>query len=151
MNTPDRLTLLSNLMLVFPLLLFLPGYILTRTFLRFFSTASFSEIMVLRVLLSFIVTSILGLGIAWAAVFTTQNLVFAAVAVSFCFFLMKRFRLFHGAWSFRIVKEDFFSGLIIMGSLFLFLWPSEEVGSTFTLGVYLARIGSLGDPTNLPV
>jgi hypothetical protein len=146
MNAPDRLTLLSNLLLVLPVLLFLPGYILTRTFLRLLSGASFSETLLLRIFLSFIVTCISALGVAWGSMFNTQNLVLGVVIISFFFFLLKRFRFFQGSWGLRVANEDYAAGMIIMASLFLFFWPSEEIGSTFTLGSYLARTGSLGDP-----
>ncbi|MBI1870794.1 MAG: glycosyltransferase family 39 protein [Chlamydiae bacterium] len=143
MISPDRSSLLLNLILVLPLLLFLPGYALTRTFLKIPVSVGLLEKFFLRIFLSCGVTSYVGLGITLFSEFSGQILVCGVVVFSFLLFLAKRFRLSQGLGPIEISWNDFFIVLMVGLAVILFFWPSEEIGSLFSQGIQLGREGTL--------
>ncbi len=145
----DQLTLVVNFVLVLPLFFFLPGYVLTRTFLKI-SLIHFTEQLFLRVLLSVVLSSVLLLGCALFGVFTAQNLVFSIVIVSFLMFLPRRFRFQISLMKRPLVWKDFCVLIIFLAALFFMMWPSERVGFTFTQAAQLVREGTLHVKTFSP-
>lgn len=138
-----HLVFLGNVLLVFPVLLFLPGFVLSRTFLKIPIDSLVVETFFCRILLSFLLSSIMAMGLIYFGFFSGPNLTMAVVVLTFAIFLLKRFRFIRSLRGFRPSVGDFLAVAIAMSALYLFLWSSEEVKSTFSLGIHWARTGSL--------
>lgn len=145
MTSHDHLTLLMNFLIALPVFLFLPGYILTQTFLNVPSLCLMEKIF-LRLFLSLVLSSLSLLGLAWSGFFTLQNLILAVVALSFLLFIFKRFRFSISLRGLNLLWKDFWALLVIFSSLLLMMWPAERIGQTFISGVQLAREGILPMP-----
>jgi len=141
--TPNHLTAIMNLFLALPVLLFFPGFVFSRTVFLLPEGMALCERLFARVLMSLIASSLMGIALAAFAIFDPQNLIFGLIVSSLICFLFKRFKFFRGFLSLRLCLEDVFAISVLFIGLIFFLWPSENIGSAFSLGRYLSRTGSL--------
>ncbi|MBI1882813.1 MAG: hypothetical protein HYS08_01210 [Chlamydiae bacterium] len=135
----DRLSLLLQALMALSLFFFLPGYALTRTFLSLPRDSSVMEAFSVRVLLSLLISSFLGLGMSTVSAFSREAMMLAPLFFSLVFFSLRKFRLIQYSDVFRLNWEDVFLALALMLGLILFFRPSENIAHPFIQACELAK------------
>ena len=147
--------LFGKLLLIFPVFVFIPGFILQRSLFREETSMDILEKTFVRIFISILVSTFSGLVLGVAGFFNLQNLIVSNIVISFIGMLLSRFRFSSGKIrSLNFSLDTIVLVLLILVAYFFCFRPSEMIlgntnsGNIMAFGGSLVKSGSFFDFSN---
>ncbi|MDP8218128.1 MAG: hypothetical protein P9M03_05330 [Candidatus Theseobacter exili] len=138
--------LFGKILLIFPVFVFIPGFIAQRTLMADESDLDFFEKLFIRILLSILITTVSGLILGFAGFYSLQNLIVQNIVISFLCMVVSRFRFKAVKSARKIISWEYIVLSIILFCAFFFCFrPSETIFGGSMSGTLVASGGALKD------
>ena len=136
--------LFGKLFLIFPVFVFVPGFIAQRTLMADDGELDFFELMFLRVFLSLIVTTFSGLFLGLSGFYSLQNLIVQNLLIAFFCMVLSRFRFKSVKVQRKLLcwENGVLAGILLLAYAFCFR-PFESVFGGSMPGTLIAAGGAL--------